>query len=87
MKDILPYAKDWGKRSAEEINRVKKEHCQKHKCPYLKKSLSCNVMYVKGACFCDYLCMTGHMRGCAPEDCTHWKDEVIKDESKGVIPY
>lgn len=68
----------------EEIVEIKQKVCLKHKCPYLQKI---NDYLGKGTGpsnnICNYIGKTGHMRGCMPDECKHWKDKnVPKRDSK-----
>ena len=69
----------------EELVEIKHKVCFKHNCPYLQKindyiGKSLGV----GNNICDYIGKTGHMRGCMPDECTHWKDKNVKKKSKFV---
>lgn len=67
-----------------EKQRSMMKRCIDHKCPYVRAIAEGNYQYSKGGCFCDYISIAKHRRGCLPSECNHWKDEVIKDE-KGKI--
>lgn len=69
--------KDYNKH---EIELIKQRTCMKHKCPYLGRLFSCNAYNGKDSSSvnktCNYLLYTGKMRGCMPDECTHYKDDV-----------
>lgn len=56
--------KGWGKLTETEINRNKKNTCEK--CVYFSRGGESNTL---GTRHCEYLLITGHMRGCSPLDC------------------
>lgn len=64
----------------EEIDRIKQEVCVKHKCPYLGRLFMCNAYNKKDASManktCNYILYTGNRRGCMPDDCKHYLDDV-----------
>lgn len=82
----LPHHENFREYSLEEIAKVKKEVCKKHKCPYMKLTHSSGYLKkveysaFNNACntYCDYLCMTGKRRDCMPDKCTHYKDKNVK---------
>lgn len=64
----------------EEIIEIKQKVCIKHKCPYLQKihdyaGKNSNSPLTN---ICNYILMTGHMRGCMPDECKHWNDTNVK---------
>ncbi len=65
--------------TTEEIIEIKKKVCIAHKCPYLQKL---HEYSGKGTSplgnICNYIVLTGHMRGCMPDECTHWNDTNVK---------
>ena len=62
-----------------ELNDVKRNVCIANKCPYMKKMVvQARSNDNANGCYCDYISMTGHSRGCLPIDCTHYKDENVK---------
>lgn len=66
--------------TAGEIARIKEETCVKHKCPYLGRLFTCNAYNHKDSSMsnktCNYCLYTGKVRGCMPDECTHYKDNV-----------
>lgn len=65
--------KPWGLMTEEEIGMIAKKQC--NKCQYRSGA------YGEGAC--DYLLVTGHMRGCRPEECDKFiKGRRIKHETR-----
>ena len=64
----------------EEIDVIKQRVCIEHKCPYLGRLFMCNAYNKKDNSAanktCNYLLYTGKMRGCMPDECTHYKDDV-----------
>ena len=80
----LSYAKGWGKRTAAQINKTKREVCKKHNCQYFRGlggACGGNENITIGHKYCDYASTTGKLRGCLPEDCTHWQDEDVSGRS------
>ncbi len=81
----LPHHDKFSDYTPEEIAKITKNVCIKHKCPYAKfvhssgYSKKSNSTF-KLACdrFCDYLCIAGKSRGCMPDECTHYKDKNVK---------
>ena len=68
----------------EELVSIKEKVCLKHGCPYLGKI---NDSIGKSGAMnniCNYICYTGHMRGCMPDDCKHWKDKNVTKKDKFV---
>lgn len=66
--------------TAKELTRIKEKVCIAHKCPYMSRIWNGQ----KGAQIstinrtCNYIDMTGKMRGCMPDECKHWKDKNVK---------
>ena len=86
----LPYANKWHERTVKEINEVKVNHCKKHKCPYFRRFATStfghnSYNHCVGNCFCAYLDVTGKLRGCLPEDCTHYMDENVPPAKERYI--
>lgn len=78
----------------EEIVKIKESVCMKHKCPYLGRLVMCNAYNKKDSSTanktCNYLLYTGKMRGCMPDECTHYKDDksqvvMLKKKTKVII--
>ena len=63
----------WREYTNSEILEIKRKVCIAHECVYLKNFNSDEQINA----YCDYLCMTGHIRKERPEDCEHWKDDYI----------
>lgn len=81
---------EWREYSTKEINDIKKRHCAKCKyskrlgtfstdqnknVPDLIKNPNGRAMITPGQLYCDYLMITGHARGCRPEECKHYKED------------
>ncbi len=69
--------------TSDELKAIKKEVCEKHKCPYMKV-VHDNGMNPKFSVkhSCDYILYTGKSRGCMPDECEHWKDENVGKKPK-----
>ena len=52
--------KSWCYMTQEDVNEIRRERCRK--CQYSHSGT------------CDYLLITGHRRGCRPDECTHYLD-------------
>lgn len=69
----------WKEYTVKEIEKIKNKHCRK--CPYSgtvgSKNTDNNI--------CDYLLVTGKRRGCRPEVCEHYKDDVKRIERKQCL--
>lgn len=72
----------WMEYTEEEVNAIKRDHCLKHRCPYmLRLGLSEGSDrtardILPSNKYCDYLELTHSMRETRPELCDHWKDKV-----------
>lgn len=84
-----PLHENWRDYTEDEINDIKEEKCKK--CQY-SAPFQYSYCADKKHIMCDYLGKTGHMRGCRPEQCEHYKDEEIIDISRsndfenGIFP-
>ena len=58
----------------EEILDIKRKVCIAHNCPYLAR-MSDYQSSTTSNNFCSYIQWTGHMRGCMPDECTHYTDD------------
>ena len=70
MKKPQPLHKYFSEYTSAEILRIQENVCKKNKCKYLKSKKMGGITY------CDYLCITGRMRDCMPDVCTHYNDDV-----------
>lgn len=68
--------------TAEEILQIKREVCIAHKCPYLSRMTDSESATFAHNNFCSYLEWAGKMRGCMPDECTHYMDERPKHKGK-----
>lgn len=68
--------KSWAKLTEAEINRNKKNTCEK--CAYFSRS---GGTITNGSRYCEYLLITGHMRRCSPLECK--KKGVFKARPAG----
>ncbi len=66
----------------EEIYKIKKDICLKHKCRYLSRVSDYSSVATVSNNFCSYLEWTGHMRDCMPDECTHYLDEGSTKKGK-----
>lgn len=75
--------------TTEEINKIKVEVCMKHACPYLKnfKPVGLKGMGNPECKACDYISITGHSRGCMPDECTHYLDQNVKKRINPMLGY
>ena len=67
----------------EEVDRIKKEVCFAHKCPYISKLPTTYRNGIKQSSLtstCDYFLVTGKRRGCMPDLCKHYEDKIDKKE-------
>jgi len=62
-ENILEYAAEFAEKTATEIYKLKKTQCSK--CYYFSRGSS--DMATTG--MCDFIHLTGRMRGCSPFDC------------------
>lgn len=64
----------------EEITKIKKDICAKHKCPYLNSISHVKIATKKSLLnkCCFYTVYSGHSRGCMPDECEHWKDKNVR---------
>ena len=72
----------------EEIRDIVRDRCAKNKCPYLRQLTGQTMSPITGLYYvnkcCMYIDITGHQRGCMPDECTHYNDDrsKIKRRSK-----
>lgn len=64
----------------EDIKMITREVCIAHNCPYLRHisaavSPKSSEAYVPIKC-CMYIDIVGHSRGCMPDECTHYNDQI-----------
>lgn len=65
----------------EEIAGIKRKVCAKHNCIYFSSLHDANTKAAKDGYtnkVCNYILHTGHMRGCMPDECKHWKEKNVK---------
>lgn len=82
---------NFGQRSVDQVNKVKRNVCIKHNCPYLTCTDDGHSNYkpntkawLNNKC-CNFSLITGHSRGCNPEDCKHWQDKNVKKrKARGI---
>ena len=67
--------------TAEDIKYILNNVCIKHDCPYLRALTGQttnprypNTMYMNKCCM--YIDVIGHSRGCMPDECTHYDDQI-----------
>lgn len=67
----------WYEYTTREINRTKREKCIN--CKYSKRvgTSGSGTGNGIGNIFCDYLSMTGHRRGCRPEECPYYEERGV----------
>ena len=64
--------------TVDEISKIKRDICLKHKCPYLGSVSNLKSQIpITGRC-CNYFLFTGKMRGCMPDECMHYNDTDVK---------
>lgn len=63
--------KNWKDYTAKDIRKIVEEKCQK--CPYACKAFAKSEGL--SAVTCDYIGVTGHNRGCFPDECEHYLDD------------
>ena len=74
----------------DEITNIIIKHCQAHKCPYLRvvtgalKNNSRNAKLNAANKCCMYIDVTGKMRGCMPDECTHYLDKGVRKRVRPV---
>lgn len=78
----MPLHENFREYTKEEIEHIKRDVCIKNHCPYLGRIDKCNAYNGKDTSpsnrLCNYLTYTGKMRGCMPDECTHYKDKDVK---------
>ena len=75
-----PIVKEFASRSISEVNEIKRDHCYKKKCPYLKRLGgvgAADLHHSIGHTYCAYLKLAGERRNCLPENCEHYKDKNV----------
>lgn len=78
--DELPeHIKEWSRLSDAEVNRHKAKHCRN--CMYLSRHTSSFTNST-----CDYMVMTGEMRGCSPLHCDKKKLSTGKRRVASPLP-
>lgn len=75
----------WGQYTRKEITNIKKNNCAKHNCPYLGRISTINMRGQYANMCCNYVEITGHSRGCFPEDCRHWSDTGVKRKRPKIL--
>ena len=71
----------WADYTEKEIYKTIKEKCLH--CPYSSTEKR-NVKFIKD-CTCNYILITGKMRECRPEDCTHHLDKDVQKPKRKVL--
>lgn len=64
--------KNWKDYTDKEIRNIIEEKCKK--CPYASGKAYLKADGVS-AITCDYIGVTGHSRGCKPDECEHYLDD------------
>lgn len=81
--------------TVDEVTSIIINHCQAHKCPYLRrvvtgalKNNSRNAKFNAANKCCMYIDVAGKMRGCMPDECTHYLDKDVKKKVRPetIIP-
>lgn len=83
----MPLHEHWREYSEKEIYDIQKQNCIRNNCQYLKPigpEIKEDDEKSKRL-YCDYLCMTGKLRGCLPEECRHWKDPAVPKNKKNIF--
>ena len=79
---LTPLHEHFREYTAEELLRIKHNHCVAHKCPYLSKiswaSKHRGTVGSNKQLMCNYILVAGHSRGCMPDVCAHWADKGVK---------
>ena len=78
----MPAHKAWREYNKKEIQKIIDTKCSK--CPYAG---TVGASSGTPKIICDYLSITKKMRGCYPEDCTHYLDkDVYKPKPNKILP-
>ena len=80
-RKTLPHHDHFSEYTEDEIAKIKAYVCVKHECPYLRglsKSGNNSKAIAPANRCCNYSLLTGHSRGCMPDECTHYKDKNVK---------
>ena len=80
MIEKLPHHERFKDYSEAEIIEIKRKVCMDHKCPYLSNFRLTSLINKDNPTSksCNYIAITGHMRGCMPDECTHYLDQNVK---------